>query len=445
MNTDKARITLIAGLACVAVACSPPAPAPPPAAPSGVKAFVGATILDGMGAAPISNGVLLVRDGKIEAVGPASQITVPDGAERIDVSGRTLMPGIVNAHGHVGSTVGLKSAPEFYTEENVARQLGLYARYGVTTVVSLGDDGDAGFRMRDGNGASDLTRARIHVAGPVIIATDPETARTAVDVNADRNPDFIKIRVDDNLGAADKMKPAVYRAVIEQAHARGLRVAAHVYYLADAKALLEAGADYLAHSIRDRDVDAALIDLMKARNICLSPTLTREVSTFVYESRPAFFDDPFFRREVDPAVIAALEDPVRQEGVLKDRAAQTYKKQLAVARRNAKALRDAGVRLASGTDSGPPARFQGYFEHLEMEELVRAGLTPMQAIVAATGDAAACVGLADRVGTLQPGRAADVLVLGKNPLEDIRNTRTLESAWINGNRVGLGTGLGAGR
>jgi imidazolonepropionase-like amidohydrolase len=289
--------------------------------------------------------------------------------------------------------------------------------------------------VRDGNGASDLNRARIHVAGPVITATDPETARAAVDAVADRNPDFIKIRVDDNLGTAQKMKPEVYRAVIDQAHVRGLRVAAHVYYLADAKALLEAGVDYLAHSVRDRDVDARLIELMKARNVCLSPTLTREMSTFVYESRPAFFDDPSFRREVDPAVIAALEDPVRQEEIRKNRAAQTYKKQLEVARRNVKALIDAGVRLASGTDSGPPARFQGYFEHLELEELVKAGLTPMQAIVAATGDAAACIGIGDRVGTLQPGLAADLIVLGKNPLEDIRNTRTIESVWIAANRI----------
>jgi imidazolonepropionase-like amidohydrolase len=436
MKTTCTRITLAGALAWIAVACASPSPETPPATPpTGEKAFVGATILDGTGAVPIANGVLLVKDGKIQAVGPAAQVPVPAGAERIDVSGRTLMPGIVNAHGHVGSTVGLKSAPEFYTEENVARQLGLYARYGVTTVVSLGDDGDAGFNARNGNGESGLTRARIHVAGAVITATDPDAARAAVDAAADRNPDFIKIRVDDNLGTAEKMKPEVYRAVIEQAHARGMRVAAHVYYLADAKALSEAGVDYLGHSVRDRDVDSKLIDLMKARNVCLSPTLMREVSTFVYESRPAFFDDPFFLREVDPSIVTELSDPARQAEVAKNRAAQAYKKQLEVARRNAKALREAGVRLASGTDTGPPARFQGYFEHLELEELVKAGLSPMQALVAATGDAAACVGLADRVGTLQPGLAADVLVLGKNPLDDIRNTRTIEAVYVNGNRV----------
>jgi imidazolonepropionase-like amidohydrolase len=435
---DIRRPKLAGSLLCalLAFACSTPAPEAPPAPPpTGEKAFVGATILDGTGAAPIVDGVLIVKDGKIRAIGPASDVVVSDGAERIDVSGRTLMPGIINAHGHVGATLGLKSAPEFYTDDNVARQLGLYARYGVTTVVSLGDDGDAGFHARNGNGDPGLDRARIFVAGPVITAADPEAARLAVDAIADRNPDFIKIRVDDNLGTAEKMTPAVYRAVIAQAHARGMRVAAHVYYLADAKALLEAGADYLAHSIRDREVDARLIELMKARSACLSPTLMREVSTFVYESRPAFFDDLFFLREVEPSVVTELLDPARQAEIAKSRAAQIYKKQLAVARRNAKALRDAGVRLASGTDTGLPGRFQGYFEHLELEELVKAGLTPMQAIVAATGDAAACVGLADRVGTLRPGLAADVIVLGKNPLDEIRNTSTIEAVYVNGNRV----------
>jgi imidazolonepropionase-like amidohydrolase len=276
------------------------------------------------------------------------------------------------------------------------------------------------------------------VAGPVITAKTPEDARAAVDDAAKLKPDWIKIRVDDNLGATAKMPPDVYTAVIEQAHKHGLRVAAHLFYLDDAKGLLRAGVDLLAHSIRDAPVDREVTDLMNARGVCLCPTLMREVSTFVYESRPAFFDDPFFRRDVDPKVVAALEDPARQAGVAASRSAQAYKKALDVARRNAKALHDAGVPIASGTDSGPPARFQGYFEHLELEELVRSGLTPSAALVAATGDAARCLGLADRIGTIQPGRYADLIVLSKNPIADIRNTRTIESVWISGNQVPAG-------
>jgi imidazolonepropionase-like amidohydrolase len=345
------------------------------------------------------------------------------------------MPGLVNAHGHVGSTVGLESRPEGQTEENLRRQLDLYARYGVTTVVSLGDDREIGFRLRDENDGAALSRSRLYVAGPVITAKTPEEARAAVDAVARLKPDWIKIRVDDNLGTTEKMRPEVYRAVIARAHELKLRVAAHLFYLADAKELLRSGVDYLAHSVRDADVDQELIALMKARDVCLCPTLMREVSTFVYESRPAFFDDPFFRREADPKVLAALEEPSRMAGVAKSASAQRYKTALEIARKNVKALHAAGIRLAAGTDTGPPARFQGYFEHLELEEMVRSGLRPAEVLLSATGDAARCLGLADRLGTLQPGRYADFIVLARNPLDDIRNTRTIESVWVSGNRV----------
>lgn len=406
----------------------------PPTQPR-VRAFTGITLIDGTGGPAVTNAVLIVRNQKITASGPAASTRIPDGAERRDLSGRVVLPGIVNAHGHVGATVGLESRPDGYTPEHLKRQLALYAKYGVTTVVSLGDDREAGFTLRGENAGESLNRSRLYLAGPVIAAKTPEEARAAVDAAAKLKPDWIKIRVDDNLGTTEKMRPDVYRAVIARAHEHNLRVAAHLFYLADAKELLRAGADYLAHSVRDAPVDRELIDLMRSRNVCLCPTLMREVSTFVYESRPAFFDDPFFTREADPQVIAALEDPARMAGVAKSRSAQRYKKALEVARANVKALHQAGVRLAAGTDTGPPARFQGYFEHLELEEMVKSGLTPAQTIASATGTAARCLGLAETVGTLQPGRYADFLVLTRDPLDDIRNTRTIESIWISGNQL----------
>jgi imidazolonepropionase-like amidohydrolase len=213
-----------------------------------------------------------------------------------------------------------------------------------------------------------------------------------------------------------------------------LRVASHLYYLEDAKALLRAGTDFVAHSVRDQPVDDELIGLFAERDVCYSPTLTREVSTFVYESTPDFFDDVFFLREVDPDVLDQLRDPERQEGVRNSRSAQAYKQALEVALGNLKPLVDGGVQLALGTDAGPPARFQGYFEHMEMSLMAQAGLTPMQILVSATGDAAQCLGL-DDVGTLEPGRWADFVVLTANPLADINNTRSIESVWIAGNQV----------
>ena len=409
--------------------------ASPAAGTAQVKAFIGARLIDGTGAPPVENAVVVVRDGKVLAAGPRAQVEVPARAERIDVSGRTIIPGLINAHGHVGETVGLKSGPELYTADNVLRQLRLYARYGVTTVFSLGGDQAAGFRFRDSQDSASLDRARLYVAGPVIVAATPEEARQRVDEVAALQPDIVKIRVDDNLGTTPKMSPAVYRAVIEQAHQRGLRVAVHVYYLDDARGALQAGADFIAHSIRDRDVDQELIGLLKERDVCLCPTLMREVSTFAYESEPAFFSDPFFLREADPAVLAELRDPKRQEGVRKSRSAQTYKTALEVASRNLKRLADAGVRIAMGTDTGPPARFQGYFEQMELELMAKAGLTPRQVLLSATGDAARCMKVHGQVGTIRPGAWADLLVLARNPLDDVRNTRAIESVWIAGNRV----------
>jgi 3-mercaptopyruvate sulfurtransferase SseA len=398
-------------------------------------ALVNARLIDGTGAAPIERGVVIVEDGRIAVVGRADLVRLPKTVQRIDLSGRTIVPGFINGHGHVGETRGLKSGPDFHTEENVRAQLGLYARYGVTTVLSLGGDRNAGFTLRDAQRAGRPDTARLLVAGPVITARTPEEARADVDRVAAMKPDWIKIRVDDNLATSEKMPEPVYRAVIERAHERGLRVAAHLFYLDDAKALLRAGVDYLAHSVRDKPVDDELIDLLKTRGVCVCPTLMREVSTFVYGETPDFFADPFFLRGADRAVLDELRDPARQAAVRESRAAREYRKALDLAAANLKRLVDAGAGVAFGTDSGPPARFQGSFEHLELELMVtKAGLTPAQAIAAATGGAARCLRLAAS-GLITPGAAADLIILGANPLDEIRNTRAIESVWIAGRPI----------
>jgi imidazolonepropionase-like amidohydrolase len=399
---------------------------------SRARAFVDARLWDGTGRPAIEGAVLVVRDGRIEAVGPASAVTVPKGAERVSLAGKTVLPGFVNAHAHVGETQGLRSGPELYSRANVLDHLRLYARYGVTTVLSLGGDHDAGFALRD-EPARD--RARLLVAGPVIAATTEAEARAQVAALAAKKPDWVKIRVDDTLGTAPKMPPAVYAAIIDEAHRRKLRVAAHMFYADDARGLLEAGADLLAHSVRDAAVDAATIKAFQSRGVCLVPTLTREVQAFVYGGEPDFFADPFFLKEADPAVLGALRDPKRQQGVRENPASARYREALEVASRNLKTLSAAGVGIAFGTDSGPPARFQGYFEHLELELMVKAGLSPAEALMSATSGAARCLGLAGQVGTLERGAWADFMVVGADPLADIRNTRKLEGVWIAGNRV----------
>lgn len=398
-------------------------------------AFVGGRVIDGAGKV-IDNGTVIVAGAKITAVGPAST-PVPAGATRVDLKGKTIMPGLINAHGHVPATTGLRTDPASYTRDNLLRQLRTYAMYGVTTVFSLGDDQAAAFTLRDENGSA-LDRARIFVAGAVIGGNTADEAKANTASVVAMKPDLLKIRVDDNLGSSRKMPEPAWRAVVAEADARKLPLAVHIYYLADAKATLEAGADFIAHSVRDVPVDDQFINMLKSRDVCYSPTLTREISTFIYDSTPPWVDDPFFLKGVEKGVPEQLKDPKRQEQIRNSpawKAGQQYKASLEVARKNLKTLVDRGVRIAMGTDTGPPARFQGFFEHIELDMMVEAGMTPMQVIVSATGDAARCHGKSGQLGTLAAGAAADLLILTANPLDNIRNMRSIDSVWINGKKA----------
>ncbi|WP_419936327.1 amidohydrolase family protein [Candidatus Palauibacter sp.] len=395
-------------------------------------AIVGATVIDGSGAEPVSDATVVVRDGRIESVGASAEVEIPADAEVLDAAGKYVVPGLINAHGHVGATLGLESG--HYSRANVLRHLQLYASYGVTTVVSLGGDEPAGVEVRDEQGTPGLDRARLFVAGAVVTGDTPGAALEMVNGNAAMGVDFIKIRVDDNLGATRKMTPDVYGAVIERAHELELPVAAHLFYLEDANGLLDAGVDFIVHSVRDQDVDDALAERLIEAGVCYSPTLTREVSTFVYESEPEFFADAFFLASAEPGVLEALRAPESMARYRESESAQRYKEALVQAQRNLGALSDAGVTIAMGTDTGPAARFQGYFEHMELALMAESGMSPMQILVASTGDAARCAGL-EGVGTIATGNWADLILLSADPLEGVENLRAIESVWIAGNEV----------
>lgn len=390
------------------------------------QAWVGGRIIDGSGRPAIENATLYIRNGRIEAVG--TRVKLPRGVERIDATGKTIIPGLISAHSHV----------------NDASQFGIYLRDGITTVLSLGGDKEFALREQAAK-ATPGTAPHLFIAGPIqdstaipgaVAVTTPEQARKSIDDLISHKPDIVKLRVDDFLGVRAKMPPDVYAALIDEAHKNGFRTAAHVVLLEDAKGLLHDGIDYIAHSIRDREVNQEFIGLMKARGVFYCPTLTREVSVFTYSKTPPFLSDPFLLKEADPSEIAQMEDPRHQEAVRNDKGATWYKEHFPIALHNLKALSDAGVDIVMGTDSGGgPGRFQGYFEHLELEYETEAGLTPMQALVTATSAPAKLLKISDRAGRLEKGEWADFVVLSANPLEDIRNTRKIDSVWIGGVRV----------
>ncbi|MEJ0055729.1 MAG: amidohydrolase family protein [Bacteroidota bacterium] len=396
---------------------------------SSYTAYTGATILDGSGAAPIPDGVLLISNGKVVTVGARSGVKIPNGTVITNVSGKFIIPGLINTHGHVGDVKGIEGG--YYSHKNVIDNLGLYARYGITTVVSLGGDQKESEDIRAVNDTMSLQHARLYTSGEVITGDTPAEALAIIDSNAHMGVDFMKIRVDDNLGTSKKMTEDVYRAVIKRSHELGYKIATHMYYLDDAKKLLDAGSDMMAHSVRDKPVDEEFIKSMKDKKACYCPTLTREFVNFVYGDTAAFFSDPFFKREFDSVTIQPLKDPARQEKVRNSNSAKVYRQQLPVAMANLKTLSDNGVPIVFGTDSGVPTRFMGYFEHLELKMMADAGLTPMQVIQSATKTAAVCMGLKN-LGELKEGNFADFLILDADPLEDILNSRKISGVFIGG-------------
>jgi imidazolonepropionase-like amidohydrolase len=412
----------------------------------------GARLIDGTGRPVRDNAALVIEGDRITAVGTAGKLRRPKGARVIDVRGRTIMPGLISAHSHAGLVVGTANRADAYTREAVQNAAVQYEQYGVTSFVTLGLNRDLVFELRDQQKQGSVPGASIFTAGrgigapdgtpPQPVAPDQiyrpttvEQARAAVRDMAGYHVDIVKIWVDDNFGKFTKMPPDIYGAVIDECHKHGLRVAAHVFYLADAKALVAAGVDVLAHSVRDLPVDAELVRALKSRGVFYIPTLNVDESFFVFAEQPEVMSDDFFTHAVSPELLQMFQSKAYRDKVAANPNVPKEKAAFAVALRNVKTLHDAGVQVAFGTDSGAlPERIPGWGEHHELELMVRAGLSPMDAIVAATKNSAALIKAKDR-GTLEPGKRADFLVLAADPSVDVRNTRQLVSVWHGGREI----------
>jgi imidazolonepropionase-like amidohydrolase len=418
-------------------------------------ALIGARLIDGTGGPPLENTALVIQGETLSAIGPEASVKFPDGTAVIDCHGQTIMPGLISDHSHVGLVDGISVKPENYNQPNILRQLKQYEAYGVTSVTALGLNGSLFYQLRDAQHAgkspgADLFGAFRGIGAPLgappaamipagpdqlYRPETPEEARTAVREIVAGHPDLVKIWVDDLLGTSPKMTPEIYQAVIDEAHRAGCRVAAHIYYLADAKAVLRAGVDIIAHGVRDQPVDAEFIDEMKARSTWYIATINLDECSYIFAEQPAWTKEPFFQNALQPAFKTQLSDPAYLEKTLKSPRVPIFKKAVATNQANVKALYDAGVKVAFGTDSGAiPPRIPGFAEHRELQLMVGSGLTPLQAINCATSRAAALLGLTDR-GELKPGKLADFIVLTANPLDDITNTEKIAAVWHRGKKV----------
>lgn len=412
VKTQARRVVLTTGIPIVFVIwCSAWALAQGPAATQ-ITVFEGARLIVGHGGAPIENATFVVNGTRFVQVGRTGQVRVPAGAARVNLTGKTVMPAIVDTHTHLSQT-----------REALVDDLRRRAYYGVGAAMSLGQDkGDVLFQIRSETipGAAQFRTAGRGITAPepgrtdipYWITTEAE-ARKAVQELAAQKVDIVKIWVDDRNGKYKKLSPELYRAVIDEAHKHRLRVTAHIFALEDAKGLLRAGIDAFAHGIRDTDVDDEVLALFRQRpDVVVVPNLpSRGVATdlgWLSESIPA--------AELRKLQEAAADRP-------EARAA------FAIQARNLAKLNAAGVRIAFGTDGNTP-----WAPHVEMADMVASGMTPAQVIVAATRTSAELLRLAN-VGTVEPDKSADFIVLDASPLDDITNTRRISSVYLRGAAV----------
>jgi imidazolonepropionase-like amidohydrolase len=424
-------------------------------APAQTVLFEGARVIPGDGSPAINNAALLVEHGVITRIGRKGEIALPAGGTRVDLDGKTVMPAIISTHVHPGFQKGLTYLAENFARETIIDDLNRELYFGVSTAMSLGiETGDVMFQIRADQAEGRAGGAHLLLAGRGIGApnagpgnsvysaftyevTTVDQIRSAVQEQASRKVDIIKIWVDDRGGRAPRLPIPLARAAIDEAHKHGLKIAAHIFYHDDAVALAEAGIDAFAHLVRDKEMSDALIALMLKNKVYVMPTLAApERSTHV--SPPAWVDEPYLagllRDIVTPEVVARIRnsfsgrDPAesarRQEGY-------------AILKRSMARLSAAGAGIILGCDTGLEDQIFGYTEQKELELMVAAGMTPSQVIVAATGRAAEFVGLPDR-GTLATGKRADLLVLDANPLDDIRNTRRIAKLYLAGAEVDRG-------
>jgi imidazolonepropionase-like amidohydrolase len=391
-----------------------------------VTVLTHATVIDGAGGVQQKDVTIVMENARIRDVGPSSKIPVPAGATVVDLTGKFITPGIINAHGHVGA----KTEP----------QLRQYALYGVTTTTSMQTDPDEVVQVREAQKRGELRGARVSTVkyrfAPDPEVVTPEQARTKVDETIAAGADYIKVWVDSGFGTRAKLTPEFCAAVLEQARKHGKLTFGHAYELSDARMLVERGLNVLAHNIRDREVDSDFIAVLKQRNVTLVPTLIRDEFLFAYGEAPAWIDDPFFLKFVPPERLAVLKTKIRDDQAKHPQRA-LFKAGFEMNKINLKKLSDGGVRIALGTDSGGAAdRFfiQGYSEHREMELMVQSGLTPMQVIQSFSKGASEALGIDKEFGTLAKGKTADLLVLEKNPLDNISNMRTIQAIYLGGKK-----------
>ncbi len=430
-------------------------PIEPTISGDGTTMYTNATLITGDGHTVIPNATITSHNGRITSVsvgeGSVGGVeAATKGVRVVSCAGRTIMPALVNPHGHIGYMRGTACDPAYYSRENVIDHLRRFVYHGVSTFQSLGTDlRGTEVAVRDEQRAGTLDDpdlATLFTAGAGIVAapaaglpsgapyfavdavhqaTDAEDARAFVRKLAAQKVDAVKFWIDDRGGRSAKLSPEAGRAIVDEAHRHDLLAAAHIYSVEDAKVALYAGADILAHMPRT-EPDQELLDLLVERNVAVFTSMTVQGPThtdwlddpLVAETHPAEAIDDLRTRMTERAL-----EPLFDTG-------DTYRR----LRENLVILHEAGVRLVYSADTGVFAQLPGLAEHRELEAIVDAGLPPLTAVEFATSRSATLLGLPDR-GLLEPGRRADFLILDADPTTDITHTRRIAAVVLAGRVV----------
>jgi imidazolonepropionase-like amidohydrolase len=417
-------------------------------------AFIDGTVITADGSNTVTQAIA-IAGGAIVAVGTSAEVMALAAADTrvIDLAGKAVMPALISTHVHPGFQKGVTYVAENYTRDTAMNDLNRALYFGISVVQSQGiERGDVLYRIRAEQAAGTLGGAKLLVAGRGIGApnagpgaaayagiayeiTSAAEARRAVEELFAARVDLVKVWVDDRNGRAPQLSRALYGAVIDAAHERDLRVNAHVFYHADAEGLVAAGIDGLVHLVRDLEMSDALVAEIVRRNVYVnanmsSPRRAAQVGV------PSWLTsaDPMRRlltESVAPELIAKMEATFRQRDA---RAAADARERYAILERSLRKLSAADAKVVLGADTGVEDHLFGLAEHLELQAMVDAGMTPAQALIAGTSRAAEYLQLADR-GSLVPGKRADLLVLDASPLDDIVNTRRITQVYIGGAEV----------
>ncbi len=424
------------------------------AATSGPVAYEGARFILGDARPPVERGVVVVQGGRITALGTRGAIAVPPAATHVDLSGKTVMPAMVNIHVHIGYEGYTSWGAENYTPANVLDHLQREAVYGVGATQSVGSSPtEASIQFRrdqqagkfapasrfffmpgmapPGGGPDAVLLKGTQALHAVYEVSTPEQARAAVRSMAASNLENVKIWVDDRRGTYPKMTPEVYQAIIAEAHAHRMKVHAHATTLPDQKAVVRAGIDVLVHTVQNEKIDDELIALLKEKKPYWTTVIGLGDRTEVCDR------DPFVDQELPAAVVAKIRATTEPRPLAPSCGPRpsNYEAREAMLKSNFSSMIAAGARLVLGTDAGISSGYTfGSADHHEIARWVQFGLSPADAIVAATSRPAELLGLSD-TGVLAPGKRADFIVLDRNPLDDIRNTRSIANVYLFGQKL----------